>query len=252
MHFLNQPPRYLFSQARVESARPPSPVLRRYNSRQRASASCLSAPTLHRTWGKCLGKASAITSRRSPPYPTSGHSKLIRRQRHKPIEIASSAQCGVSYLRRLSRDTEEQLSGACTTEIAAFDEFTALLIDSTLTADYEHIIFDTAPTGHTIRLLSLPELMGAWMDTLVAQRCEAVELMKMATTGNKELHEKYVNDPVLHILIRRKSEYEKAREILVDSRKACFVFVLTPEKLPIIETQKSISTLAKYGISIGV
>jgi hypothetical protein len=54
---------------------------------------------------------------------------------------------------------EEQLSGACTTEIAAFDEFTALLIDSTLTADYEHIIFDTAPTGHTIRLLQLP---GAW------------------------------------------------------------------------------------------
>ena len=54
---------------------------------------------------------------------------------------------------------EEQLSGACTTEIAAFDEFTALLIDSALTADYDHIIFDTAPTGHTIRLLQLP---GAW------------------------------------------------------------------------------------------
>jgi len=54
---------------------------------------------------------------------------------------------------------EEQLSGACTTEIAAFDEFTALLTESVLTADYDHIIFDTAPTGHTIRLLQLP---GAW------------------------------------------------------------------------------------------
>ena len=54
---------------------------------------------------------------------------------------------------------EEQLSGACTTEIAAFDEFTALLTDTAITADYDHIIFDTAPTGHTIRLLQLP---GAW------------------------------------------------------------------------------------------
>ena len=55
---------------------------------------------------------------------------------------------------------EESLSGACTTEIAAFDEFTALLTDAALTQDYAHIIFDTAPTGHTIRLLQLP---GAWV-----------------------------------------------------------------------------------------
>jgi arsenite-transporting ATPase len=63
------------------------------------------------------------------------------------------------------KNIEEQLSGACTTEIAAFDEFTALLTDATLIADYDHIIFDTAPTGHTIRLLQLPGAWSGFIDT---------------------------------------------------------------------------------------
>ncbi|MCV6038874.1 arsenical pump-driving ATPase, partial [Escherichia coli] len=53
----------------------------------------------------------------------------------------------------------EQLSGACTTEIAAFDEFTGLLTDASLLDRFDHIIFETAPTGHTIRRIQLP---GAW------------------------------------------------------------------------------------------
>lgn len=73
----------------------------------------------------------------------------------------------VAQMKKDATDTEiatvrEQLSGACTTEIASFDEFSSLLADPS--RDYDHIVFDTAPTGHTLRLLSLPK---AWSGFLV-------------------------------------------------------------------------------------
>ena len=60
---------------------------------------------------------------------------------------------------------EEQFSGSCTLEIAAFDEFAKLLGDASATADFDHVIFDTAPTGHTLRLLTLPSAWSGFMET---------------------------------------------------------------------------------------
>ncbi|EMY7637275.1 arsenical pump-driving ATPase [Citrobacter freundii] len=68
---------------------------------------------------------------------------------------------------------EEQLSGSCTTEIAAFDEFTGLLTNHELRENYDHIVLDTAPTGHTIRMLELP---GAWSGYLEANPDAAANL----------------------------------------------------------------------------
>lgn len=60
---------------------------------------------------------------------------------------------------------EEQFSGACTVEIAAFDEFAKLLGEPASTADFDHVIFDTAPTGHTLRLLTLPSAWSGYIDS---------------------------------------------------------------------------------------
>ena len=65
------------------------------------------------------------------------------------------------------KNIEEQLSGACTVEIAAFDEFAKLLGDRQTTSDFDHVIFDTAPTGHTLRLLQLPAAWSGFIENSI-------------------------------------------------------------------------------------
>ncbi|UJF17909.1 arsenical pump-driving ATPase [Vibrio sp. SS-MA-C1-2] len=86
------------------------------------------------------------------------------------------------------KSIEEQLSGACTTEVAAFDEFTDLLTDEKLQQEFDHIVFDTAPTGHTIRLLQLP---GAWNEFLEHGKGDASCLGPLA--GLEKQRVKYAN-----------------------------------------------------------
>lgn len=150
-------------------------------------------------------------------------------------------------IEEIERQIDAMVVSPGTEEAAIFDELVKII--NHYSKDYDLIIFDTAPTGHTIRLLSLPELMGAWMDTLISRRREALELKKMSEL--KKIEAKCLDDPVLKILTKRKEEYEKTRNTIIDNQKAFFIFILTPEKLPIIETQKAINILSKYKIQIG-
>ncbi|MSK54209.1 TRC40/GET3/ArsA family transport-energizing ATPase, partial [Escherichia coli] len=121
----------------------------------------------------------------------------------------------------------EQLSGACTTEIAAFDEFTGLLTDASLLARFDHIIFDTAPTGHTIRLLQLP---GAWSSFIESNPDGASCLGPMAG------------------LEKQREQYADAVEALSDPERTRLVLVARLQKSTLQEVARTHEELAAIGL----
>ncbi len=120
----------------------------------------------------------------------------------------------------------EELSGACTTEIASFDEFVELLAGDT--ADYDHVIFDTAPTGHTLRLLSLPK---AW-------------------TGFLEGNERGASCLGPHSGLKTQEErFRAAMLALADPSQTGFVLVTRPEKSALTEAARTSSELKALGLA---
>jgi arsenite/tail-anchored protein-transporting ATPase len=123
---------------------------------------------------------------------------------------------------------EEQLSGACTVEIAAFDEFTNLLTNIDLKEEYDHIIFDTAPTGHTLRLLQLPT---AWSGFLEESTHGASCLGPLSGLANK------------------KDLYAKTVHALSDSEQTTLLLVTRPESSSLFEANRASTELREIGIT---
>jgi len=122
----------------------------------------------------------------------------------------------------------EQLSGSCTTEIASFNEFTALLADESFTGQYDHVVFDTAPTGHTIRLLQLP---GSWTDFLAAGKGDASCLGPLSG------------------LDKQKTVYARAVDALKDPAQTRKVLVGRPQASALAEIDRTSGELRQLGIT---
>lgn len=142
---------------------------------------------------------------------------------------------------------------------AALLERIARLIDEA-PATYDIVIFDTAPTGHTLRLLALPEAMAAWTQGLLRQSQKAKQLEGVLDHLSPKAGKDITNpmaDPAKHetanmddrtaeiteTLLQRQRLFHRTRHVLTDTEKTALVFVLTPEKLPILETGRAVTAL---------
>lgn len=121
----------------------------------------------------------------------------------------------------------EQLSGSCTTEIAAFNEFSSFLTDEALNRRYDHIIFDTAPTGHTLRLLQLP---SAWSGFIEQSKHGASCLGQLSGLADK------------------RKLYETAVRTLSDGGKTTLLLVARLEETPLKEAERAAEELRGLGI----
>ncbi|WP_033541096.1 ArsA family ATPase [Planococcus sp. CAU13] len=138
-------------------------------------------------------------------------------------------------------DTAKASPGA--DEAALFDKLIHIILEER--QNFDKLVFDTAPTGHTIRLLTLPELMGVWIEGLLDKRRKTNDNYS-ALLNDGEPRE----DPIYDVLRERQERFSKARDILLNEEETGFIFVLNPERLPILETKKALELLHKYHLHV--
>ena len=148
-----------------------------------------------------------------------------------------------SMVAEINRQLDTARASPGADEAALFDRLIAIILEES--DNFDRIVFDTAPTGHTIRLLTLPELMGIWIEGLLQKRQKTNENYTQLLNDGEP-----VEDPIYEVLKERQERFSKAREVLLDHQQTGFIFVLNPERLPILETKKAIDLLDNYHLHV--
>jgi arsenite-transporting ATPase len=149
-------------------------------------------------------------------------------------------------------------------EAAMLERVAGLMVSDT--DEYDTLIFDTAPTGQTLRLLTLPEIMAAWTEGLLGHRERSDKLAQVVRgmgggprKGDDLSHFDQTDDAeavdprfrrVRERLLERRRLFQKARRMLLDAEATAFVLVLIPERLPILESIKAVAALEKFGVPL--
>ncbi|MFA9426194.1 ArsA family ATPase [Natronorubrum sp. A-ect3] len=166
-----------------------------------------------------------------PEQEVQDHLQDLRRQLNSQLSAAMVNEVDIQL------EMAHQTPGAY--EAALFDRF----VDVMRNADpYDRVVFDTSPTGSTLRLLALPDLLERWIERLMDKRERSIDLFEKAAIGKQEPRRVMEGDPILARLQERKERFEYAGEVLRDD--AAFYLVLNPDELSIRETSRSLETLS--------
>ncbi|WP_253736626.1 ArsA family ATPase [Halohasta salina] len=156
-----------------------------------------------------------------------------------------SEQVSAAMVGEINRQLEMAHGTPGAYEAALFDRF----VDVMRSADrYDRVVFDTSPTGGTLRLLGLPDLLEQWVDRLMQKREVSIDLFEKAAVGNNDPRRVMEGDPVLARLQERKEFFEFAGRTLRED--AAFFLVLNPDELSVNETERAIAELDDAELSV--
>ncbi len=185
-------------------------------------------------------------------------------ERHiKTVKTSMKSLVAPKMYGEIDRQLELARHSPGTMEAALLERMADLMADAR--SRFDLLIFDTAPSGHTIRLLSLPEVLAAWSEGMLGHQDRSRRLGELLKVfgrdhsredefgmigGSKEEPDESRDGQIQEILLNRRRKFHRARELLTDRTITAFLLVLTAERLPILESEKTLHLLRKFEVPV--